>query len=386
MLSFVILSLQCHIILYTSDIYIYIGSGKTTFSNTLANKYGLERLCVLGMDAYHQHGYRGQDKGLPHTFNLTSFLHDIDKCLKAKPGQKVWLPQYDRTLHDPVPRRIRYIGGQRLVLEGLWLGHFPELFSRINSLIFLWEPFSTCYDRLIQRHGRAQHIEQVDKPNYSLILQKQLPLAELVLGDGLSHALRTCLQATQGLLPCRPELVHRGTFCGRGLLGRNQTRTAEDADSRGYVPVEWWIASTTKAQNPLPKLNEREGITKIHLNIDSDPTVSIEIGLDHVMSELKATCDWPLVKLLDIGGKGVKVNFSNEKEMKIEIPPIPAHVHRGDIVNGHPTGYGKYEAYFFPPVDHLSDRITLGPNPPVTRLGFRPDVSKTQVITRITFI
>ena len=38
---------------------------------------------------------------------------------------------------------------------------------------------------------------------------------------------------------------------------------------------------------------------------------------------------WPLTKILDIGGEKVKTSFGS-----FEIPPIPCHVHAGDVING----------------------------------------------------
>ena len=47
---------------------------------------------------------------------------------------------------------------------------------------------------------------------------------------------------------------------------------------------------------------------------------------------------WPLVKILDIGGKPVVPSFSDEPE----VPPIPAHVHNGIVVDGVMVWYGVW--------------------------------------------
>ncbi len=84
------------------------------------------------------------------------------------------------------------------------------------------------------------------------------------------------------------------------------------------------------------------------------------------------------MKLLDIGGRPV-AGPGSDGTSQPEVPPIPAHVHMGDIVNGHPTRRGKAEAYFFPPVDHV---ITITDRP-VTRLGVRPGVTQSQVLAAL---
>ena len=60
-----------------------------------------------------------------------------------------------------------------------------------------------------------------------------------------------------------------------------------------------------------------------------------------------------------------------------EVPPIPCHVHAGEVKEGCCEGHGKTEAYFFPPVDVPPYNLTLGPVK--TRLGLRPDVTREQV-------
>ena len=44
------------------------------------------------------------------------------------------------------------------------------------------------------------------------------------------------------------------------------------------------------------------------------------------MSSIHFHSNW--CKVLDIGGNPVKTSFSDE----LEVPPIPCHVHNGDVV------------------------------------------------------
>ena len=60
-----------------------------------------------------------------------------------------------------------------------------------------------------------------------------------------------------------------------------------------------------------------------------------------------------------------------------EAPPIPCHVHAGEVVGGRCVGRGKTEAYFFPPLDIPPYNLQLGPVK--TRLGLKPGVTKEQV-------
>ena len=123
---------------------------------------------------------------------------------------------------------------------------------------------------------------------------------------------------------------------------------------------------------------------------------------------------WPLTKVLDIGGVERRPHFSEPSltstgELVLvasvlairiclplftlfphplflsfpfssalpEVPPIPCHVHAGEVKEGRCVGHGKTEAYFFPPVDVPPYNLTLGPVK--TRLGLRPNVTREQV-------
>lgn len=126
---------------------------------------------------------------------------------------------------------------------------------------------------------------------------------------------------------------------------------------------------------------------------------------------------WPLTKILDIGGvtrtplvsagklgmplaepndfwQGCEIVLMPALELVLEydiilsflsfmdcseaeVPPIPCHVHAGEVVGGHCTGQGKIEAYFFPPVDVPPYHLSL--SAVKTRLGLRPNVEKEEV-------
>ncbi|MBI5369337.1 MAG: hypothetical protein HZA54_20040 [Planctomycetes bacterium] len=179
------------------------------------------------------------------------------------------------------------------------------------------------------------------------------------------------LRRAAGVLVGVPAIVYRGTYTGRGIVGANETRDAAGADGRGYVPVEWWVMSVTAAANPVPLPGE--GLTAVRL---AD-------GGTVALAELRGPCAdlvfggaaarWPLLKLLDIGGKPVALPGRAP-----EVPPIPPHVHAGEIVNGRAVGPGKLEAYFFPPVDVPPYSRALGAVK--TRLGLRAGVGRDEVL------
>ena len=53
-----------------------------------------------------------------------------------------------------------------------------------------------------------------------------------------------------------PAIVHRGMYAGRGIIAPNSKFHPDFVDDRGYLPVEWWVMSSTEARNAVARRNE----------------------------------------------------------------------------------------------------------------------------------
>ena len=71
-----------------------------------------------------------------------------------------------------------------------------------------------------------------------------------------THSHIQTIHKQQGILFASPALVHRVMYSGRGVIAPNTKFCLGLVDSRGYLPVEWWVMSKTEAKNPEPKENE----------------------------------------------------------------------------------------------------------------------------------
>eukprot|EP01112_Ceratiomyxa_fruticulosa_P011150 TRINITY_DN3003_c0_g1_i1.p1 TRINITY_DN3003_c0_g1~~TRINITY_DN3003_c0_g1_i1.p1 ORF type:complete len:407 (-),score=81.02 TRINITY_DN3003_c0_g1_i1:74-1294(-) len=192
--------------------------------------------------------------------------------------------------------------------------------------------------------------------------------------------LNQVLHKQNGVLFALPTIVHRSMYRGRNIVAKNSGE--KDVDDRGYYPVEWWILSLTKAENPIPK--ENEGLTPIILpegNFVLSELLSIEGVERAIFGDYRKV--WPLTKILDIGGDNNEVvpSFCDCVEDR-ETPPIPCHIHNGyTIVEGGKlvqTQPGKLEAYFYPPLN-LPPYSYLGKIDVFARFGLNPGVSKEDV-------
>lgn len=184
----------------------------------------------------------------------------------------------------------------------------------------------------------------------------------------LKEEILTTIRAQKGVLFAKPAIVYRETYSGRDIIAMNSRFEEGYVDDRGYVPVEWWVMSVVEAENPIKKSGE--GFTKIKLVSGKEITLRDigELAEKEVFG--KYAKEWPLTKILDIGGDQKPTSFSKN----LEVPPIPAHVHSGEIVEGKAIGPGKLEAYFFPPLDVAPYNKQMGKT--ISRFGFKQGVTK----------
>lgn len=142
---------------------------------------------TVAMDGFHlsnlqleQRGLR-QRKGAPETFDVPGLLALLSRVRAAGP-EPVFVPDYDRELHEPVAaRRCIEPGTRVVVLEGSYLLHDAPGWSDVRALLdvawYLDAPASVRAERLVERHvaggrTRAQALawmEQVDHANAALV-------------------------------------------------------------------------------------------------------------------------------------------------------------------------------------------------------------------------
>lgn len=149
-------------------------------------------------------------------------------------------------------------------------------------------------------------------------------------------------------------------YAGRDILAPNSRFAAETMDARGYVPVERWVMSLTQAQNPV--VIEGEGVSKLVVPAEGGGVAEVALPAAAAARPLLGVyrADWPLTKVLDIGGAPVVPAFGDggagadsedaSSGGTAEVPGIPCHVHAGlpDAAGHCRISSGKLEAYFFP--------------------------------------
>jgi uridine kinase len=131
------------------------GSGKTTFLHKLRSYFSEEDVCVLSSDNY----YRPTDQqeldamgipnyDLPGSIYKDEFEEDIKRL---REGETVIRKEYTFNNPDRVAENLVFKPAKILILEGIFVFHFPEIAHLIDLKVFLYTNESTALSRRIRR-------------------------------------------------------------------------------------------------------------------------------------------------------------------------------------------------------------------------------------------
>ncbi|CAM9767215.1 unnamed protein product [Ascophyllum nodosum] len=131
-------------------------------------------------------------KGLPSTLDVNVLLQDLLR-LGSAGNDPIFLPAYDRGLHEPVPNSVAIATDCKIVIfEGLHLLHNNGLWKDVSEVffrtVFLDIERSCCFERVVGRkvaNGRSResseaHFDRVDGPTFEQ-LQHERARANLTL-------------------------------------------------------------------------------------------------------------------------------------------------------------------------------------------------------------
>ena len=166
------------------------GAGKSTVARQVARILGHRGApaCVVPQDGFHlshrqldRQGLLGA-KGTPPTFDVAGFVNLLRRIRALGPRDVVYVPEYDRHLHEPVAARGRVDAATRVVLvEGNYLlldaGPWDQVRDLLDVTWYLDAPPAFRDERLLHRHtsgGRTADdartwIDTVDHANTVLI-------------------------------------------------------------------------------------------------------------------------------------------------------------------------------------------------------------------------
>ena len=140
-------------------------AGKSTLARRLVreldDRYGPGTAGYVPLDGFHLSNAQldrlgvADRKGAPFTFDVDGYLALLRRLL-TEPGQPIYVPDYDRTLHEPIAARHVVAPGTRLVItEGNYLASREPKWRLVSELVTeLWyvaAPPDVRHERLVRR-------------------------------------------------------------------------------------------------------------------------------------------------------------------------------------------------------------------------------------------
>lgn len=182
------------------------GSGKTTLVEALLRRR--PDAAWVPMDGFHLADSslsrlgRLERKGAIDTFDAYGYLAALSR-IRDERENAVFVPEFDRTLEQPIAAGISVDPSARLVLtEGNYLldetKPWPQIRETLHEVWFCDVPDDARCERLIRRHvqfgktetAAARWVREVDEPNARRITRRRDSADVTVrLDDGLAHPL-----------------------------------------------------------------------------------------------------------------------------------------------------------------------------------------------------
>jgi uridine kinase len=131
------------------------GSGKTTFLRQLKERIPANDLALVSQDNYYkpqaeqhrdENGWVNYD--LPTGINREKFVQDMNLLLR---GEAIEFLEYNFNNPAWEPEKVRIEPAKVIVMEGLFVFHFQEIFERLNHKVFISAPEELRLQRRIDR-------------------------------------------------------------------------------------------------------------------------------------------------------------------------------------------------------------------------------------------
>lgn len=136
------------------------GAGKTTFLRALMNHYTEGQVALVSQDNYYkpkalqmtdENGIINFD--LPSSIDHDHFVKDMEDLAQGKSITKL-----EYNFNNPAwePQPIVVAPAPVIVMEGLFVFHFPEIMSRLNYRVYLDADVNLRLTRRIDRDGKQR--------------------------------------------------------------------------------------------------------------------------------------------------------------------------------------------------------------------------------------
>lgn len=175
-------------------------SGKTSFLKDVLSAFTEDQICLISQDNYYRtldHVPRDQNGvynfDLPQTINHERFS---DHLSQLHGGQTVETPEYTFNNPNVVPKTLIYRPTPIIIVEGLFVFHFPDVASQLDLKVFITAKNSVKLDRRINRDQAERGLttevinyqwENHVRPAYREFVKPHKEQADIVIPNNLHY-------------------------------------------------------------------------------------------------------------------------------------------------------------------------------------------------------
>ncbi|MHA8068101.1 uridine kinase [Aquirufa ecclesiirivi] len=173
-------------------------SGKTLFLQRLMAQFPSEEICLLSQDNYYrpkQHQTKDENGienfDLPGAIDDEAFAKDVEK-LRA--GEIVTREEYTFNNSSKVPDILHFYPRKILVVEGIFVFHFPEVAKLLDLKIFIDAQNKIKLKRRIKRDNEERGYDLQDvmyrwkyhvKPTYEEFIRPHKKSCDIVIPNNI---------------------------------------------------------------------------------------------------------------------------------------------------------------------------------------------------------
>lgn len=177
------------------------GSGKTFFLNCFLNHFKTDEICLISQDDYYiPVGELTQEQNKLHNFDLPNaiddkqFFTDIQKILN---GETIYKKAYKFNKKNAEQEILEIKPASILIIEGLFILHYPEIASLLNLKIFIQAQEEVALQRRIKRDFIERGYSENDVrykwnnhvlPSYNEYLLPYRTVADKIIDNNLNIA------------------------------------------------------------------------------------------------------------------------------------------------------------------------------------------------------
>lgn len=175
-------------------------SGKTSFLKGVLNAFTHEQICLISQDNYYRElVHIPRDVNGIHNFDLPQTIdHErfADHLQRLHTGQVVETPEYTFNNPNAVARTLRYQPTPIIIVEGLFVFHFPDVAAQLDLKVFIAAKNRIKLDRRIIRDQAERGLsldlihyqwENHVRPAYRDYVKPHKAEADLVIPNNLHY-------------------------------------------------------------------------------------------------------------------------------------------------------------------------------------------------------